>query len=129
MPEEEYFVIYDGDCGFCEKTVSIIKSLDWFSKLRFLPFQQEGILLKFNELTKEKCEKEIYLLKKHDKGYKYYAGYDAFKIMTVLLPSTFLISPFFFLPGVVQVGRIIYRKIAENRHKISIGNKACKIKD
>ena len=128
MSKERYFVIYDGDCGFCQSTVDLVKKLDWLSKFNFIPFQSEDVFKKFNKLNKEKCEKEIYLVKEVNGEQNYYGGYDAFKIMAVYLPVTFLISWFFFLPPVVQIGRIVYRLIAENRHKIKVGNKFCKPK-
>ena len=119
----KYIVIFDGDCGFCQSTVNLIKKLDWLKSFEFTPFQNEGVLKKYNSVTKEMCEKEIYLVSENG---KYYGGYDAFKIMSVYLPLTFLISWFFFLPGVVQIGRLVYKLIAKNRHKIKIGNKVCK---
>ena len=119
-------VIYDGDCGFCQATVEVIKKLDWFQRFNFAPFQKEGVLKKHNSLTKEMCEKEIYLCEENRDKKKYYGGYDAFKIMSLYIPVTFLISWFFFLPGVVQMGRSSYKKIASNRHLISL-NKKCQI--
>ena len=117
-------IIYDGDCGFCQSTVDFIRKLDWLNKFDFVPFQQEGILKQHTYLTQEMCEQEIYLYKKDSN--KYHGGYDAFKIMTLYIPLTFTFSWFFFLPGVVHLGRIVYRIVAKNRHKIKIGNKSCK---
>ena len=119
----QQIVIYDGDCGFCQSTVNTLKKLDWLKSFIFIPFQNETVLTKYPFITKEMCEKEIYLVSENK---KYYGGYDAFKIMSVYLPLTFLISWFFFLPGVVQIGRLVYKLIAKNRHKIKIGNKVCK---
>ena len=128
MSKTKYIVIYDGDCGFCQSTVNVIKKSDWLNKFTFVPFQQEDwVLKKYSELTKEMCEKEIYLVIDKETNKKYYGGYDAFKRMTLFLPVTLLISRFFFLPGVTNLGRIIYRLIAENRHKIKIGELTCKI--
>ena len=128
MFNEKYTVIYDGDCSFCQSTVNIIKSLDWLNKFDFIPFQDENVFKKYGYLNKNKCEKEIYLIREinSSKVYFYYGGYDAFKIMTLFLPVTFLISWFFFLPGVSHLGRIVYKLIAQNRHKIKIGKKVCK---
>lgn len=123
MSKETYLVIFDGDCGFCKRTVDLIKKLDWLKKFEFVPFQAKGILEKNKQITKEMCEKEIYLVKPEG---KYFGGYDAFKIMTVFMPSTFLISWFFFLPGVTHIGRFVYKLIAKNRHKIRIGDVVCK---
>lgn len=126
MSNEKHIVIFDGDCGFCLSAVKAVKNLDWLDKFEFVPFQNNEVLKKYNKLTKEMCEKEMFFI--HPSG-NYYGGYDAFKHMSVYVPVTFLISWFFFLPGVVQIGRSVYKIIAENRHKIKIGdsNKHCKI--
>lgn len=121
--KEELSVIYDGDCGFCQATVNLLRKLDWLKKFKFTPFQSEGVFETYPDLTKEMCEREIYLIFPNG---KHYGGYDAFKYMSLYLPLTFLISWLFFLPGITQTGRILYRLIAENRHKIRIGNKVCK---
>lgn len=121
---KKYSVIYDGDCGFCQATVNFVKKLDWLRKFDFIPFQMEGVFEKYDQINKERCKKELFLIKPNG---KYYGGYDGFKIMSVYMPLTFLISWFFFLPGITQIGRMIYKIIAENRHKIRIGKKICKV--
>jgi predicted DCC family thiol-disulfide oxidoreductase YuxK len=123
MNKEEFSVIYDGDCGFCQTTVNLLRKLDWLKKFRYFPFQGEGVFKTFPMLTKEMCQREMFLVMPNG---KFYGGYDAFKIMTLYFPVTFLISWFFFLPGIIHIGRFVYRRIAENRHKIKIGNKVCK---
>lgn len=128
MPTKaNYYVIYDGDCGFCQSTVNVIKKIDWLQKLQFIPFQNEKTFKNFKELTSEMCQKEIFLVKQDGENKKYFPGYDAFKRMTLLIPIAFLASWFFYLPGIVQAGRFIYKIVAKNRHKIKINNKACKI--
>ena len=123
-----YPVIYDGDCGFCQATVNLVKKLDWLNRFEFIPFQNENVFKKYVYLIKEKCKKEIFLIKGDLRNKKnYYGGYDAFKWISLFLPITFLVSWVFFLPGVVQIGRIVYRVVAENRHKIKLGDKVCKI--
>ena len=125
--KKTYPVIYDGDCGFCQATVSFVKKFDWLNKFQFIPFQEQNVFKKYTHLTKENCEKEIYLIKGDVGDVKnYYGGYDAFKIMTLFLPVTFLISWFFFLPPVVQMGRMVYKMVAKNRHRIKLGDKVCK---
>lgn len=122
-----YFVVYDGDCGFCQSTVNLIKKFDWLHKFDFIPFQDEKVFKTFNELTAEMCQKEIFLVKSKDSTKKYFPGYDAFKMMMLFIPVTIPFSWFFFLPGVVQIGRVIYKIVAKNRHKIKLGDKTCKI--
>ena len=124
----KHSVVYDGDCGFCQSSVDLIKKLDWLNKFEFIPFQREGVFKKYKKLTKDMCEKEIYLVENKVNDLKnYYAGYDAFKKMSVYIPLTFIMSWFFFLPVVSHIGRRVYKVIAANRHKIRLGNKACKI--
>ena len=124
---KNYFVIYDGDCGFCQSTVSFVKKIDWLKKIKFVPFQDEKIFKDFKELTQEMCKKEIFLVRLDENGKKYFSGYDAFKMMTLFIPITMLFGWFFFLPGVVQIGRMVYKIIARNRHRIKLGDKNCKI--
>lgn len=119
-------VLYDGDCGFCQKSVQIIQSLDWLKKFSFVPFQKDDLLNNYKDLSIDRCKKEIILVIENEKEKFYFGGYDAFKRMTVYLPLTFLLSWFFFLPPVAWFGRIVYKKIAENRHRISIGSSKCK---
>ena len=125
--KSSYFVIYDGDCGFCQRVVELIKKFDWLQKFKFIPFQDEKTFKIFEELTSEMCQKEIFLCHVNKNSRKYFPGYDAFKIMTLFVPVTMLFSWFFFLPGIVQFGRMIYKIVARNRHRIKIGNKSCKI--
>ena len=127
LAKSNYFVIYDGDCGFCQSIVNLIKRFDWLRKLDFIPFQNEKTFTDFNELTPEMCQKEIFLCKKNKNGRKYFPGYDAFKMMTLFIPVTMLFSWFFFLPGVVQLGRVVYKIVAKNRHRIKFGDKTCRI--
>jgi len=124
---KSYFVIYDGDCSFCQSTVNLIKKFDWLGKFKFVPFQDEKTFKAFEELTPEMCKKELFLVRVNGDEKKYFPGYDAFKMMTLFIPLTMLFSWFFFLPGIVQIGRIIYKIVARNRHRIKVGNKSCKI--
>ena len=121
------YVIYDGDCGFCQSTVNVIKKIDWLQKFKFVPFQDKKTFKIFEELTPEMCQQEIFLVKLKGNEKIYFPGYDAFKMMTLFIPATMIFSWFFFLPGIVQIGRIIYKIVAKNRHRIKAGDKACKI--
>ncbi len=121
---KELVVIFDGDCGFCQSIVNVLKKIDWLKKFKYIPFQEENVFNKYNQLTVEMCQKEMFLIKPTG---EYYGGYDAFKIMSIYLPITFLVSWFFFLPGVTCIGRCVYKFIAENRHKIRVGKMVCKV--
>ena len=128
MKHKNLAIIYDGGCGFCQSSVDVIRKLDWFKNFEFVTFLESNTFKKYKHLTQEKCEKEMYLVSGSPESEKnYFGGYDAFKIISVYLPITFLISWFFFLPGIVQLGRIIYRLIARNRHKIKLVGKTCNI--
>ena len=129
MQLNKHVVIYDGDCGFCQKSIQIVQKLDWLKKLNCIPFQTENLLQSYKDLSIERCKKEIILVIETKEGKTYFGGYDAFKKMIVYFPLTFLFSWFFFLPPVARVGRIVYKKIAENRHRIKISGAACKIEN
>ncbi len=122
--KDTYNVIFDGDCGFCQSSVNFIKRLDWLNKFQFIPFQDKKQFQNYKQLTEEMCKKEMFLVK--PKG-NHYGGYDAFRIIFVFIPVTFVVSWIFFLPGITQIGRAVYKLIAKNRHKIKINGSSCKI--
>lgn len=117
----KHVVVFDGDCGFCKSSVNVIRKLDWLKKISYIPFQQEGVFNKYKFLTKEMCSKELFLILPSGKCY---GGYDAFNRILLILPITFLFSWFFFLPGIIQVGKWTYKLIAKNRHRFGSG-KVC----
>lgn len=110
-------VLFDGDCAFCQKTVRILKKLDWLGKLQFQNCREpENIPPNSANLHAERMLEEMHLLTP-DRA-NAYAGFKAVRWIFARLPLTWIAWPFMFIPGVPQIGQKIYLFIARHRYKI-----------
>lgn len=110
-------VLYDGQCAFCQRSVAILKNLDWLRKLSFQDARQVDQL----PATQPPLEPARLLDEMHlvpPSGSPVYAGFYAFRWMSWRLPLCWLIAPFLYLPGVPWLGSKIYLWVARNRFKL-----------
>ena len=109
-------VIYDGDCGICEKFRKLVERLDWLHQFECRPFQNEESYLRSVNLSTEDCQKELKLIEdpKH-----IYGGANAAIRMCLKLPLLTIVGIIFSLPPFLQIARWLYPKIAENRYRFS----------
>lgn len=110
-------VLFDGDCAFCQKTVSILKRLDWGKALEFRSCREpENIPPNEANLDAAKMLEEMHLLTPDRK--KAYAGFAAFRYMAGRIPLLWAIYPLLYFPGVPQLGNRAYLWIAKNRFNL-----------
>ncbi len=110
-------VLFDGTCAFCQKSVSILKRLDWRGRLVFQEAQQKSewppsaVPLKLSNLLEE-----MHVVSP-DREHTY-GGFAAFRFMAWRLPVLWPVAPLFYLPGVPWIGNKAYRFIAKHRYQI-----------
>ncbi len=111
---KKYFVIYDNLCLFCNNAKRLIELLDWFSLIKTVPIY-DAEELKRSELPivpQEDLLKEMHLI---SKGGAVLKGFYACRKIGLLLPLTFPLALFLFIPGIALLGEKIYSYIANNR--------------
>lgn len=110
-------VLFDGDCAFCQKTVSILKRLDWGRKLEFRSCREPANIPP-NEANLEphRLLEEMHLLTPDRK--KAYAGFRAFRWMAGRIPLLWAMYPLLYFPGVPQLGERAYLWVAKNRFNL-----------
>lgn len=110
-------VLFDGDCAFCQKTVGILKKLDWFKRLAFQNCRDvANIPTNTANLDAEQMLEEMHLLTPtRDKAY---AGFRAVRWIFGRLPLMWPAWPLMFIPGIPYVGQKIYLWIARNRFQL-----------
>lgn len=144
---EKNFLIYDGDCGFCQNSINLLEKL-LGDKLEYIPgFKLEenfygiskeslGHSIKFFEHIekrnpsnpKEKILK--YEFKEvHEEAIIYHGAYAVLKALSYSPLSSWLLFLYKYFPGFSAVSEGVYTVIARNRHEISklTGATACKI--
>jgi predicted DCC family thiol-disulfide oxidoreductase YuxK len=110
-------VIFDGDCAFCQKSVSLLRRLDWFRRLTYVNFREpDNPLLKSPLLEGAPLVEEMHLLTPD--GSRVYHGFGAFRWLAWRLPALCLIAPLLYIPGVPRLGQKVYLWIARNRFRL-----------
>lgn len=109
------FVLYDGHCGLCLRSVCILHLCDWLDRLSLVDFRnREKAKQIAPDVTENALDKSMHI--KLPNG-SYRTGFDAFRTLTWKLPPLWIVAPFLYLPGIPQVGRKAYASIAERRKK------------
>jgi predicted DCC family thiol-disulfide oxidoreductase YuxK len=132
-PKAPVAVLYDGDCGFCDRTRRFMTALDLERLFNWQPFQHAKNLY---GISTEALRQRLYLVN----GNKQYSGFAAFKIMALYNPLTYLLMlaalmlpqgaylhhrswvaisfVLFFSPIFAPVGEAVYAIVARNRNHI-----------
>ena len=107
-------VIFDGDCGFCQRSVRLGRSLDWLCKIDWRARLEPGLRNKFPQVSSEETQNRMVSIRPDGKTY---GGFFAVRDIAIRLPLTFLPAILLYIPGVSLLGVPAYRWIAKNRHR------------
>lgn len=116
-------LLFDGDCGFCQKAAEASQSVLFRATLTATPFQRTG-LGEFG-LTPQRCEETLHVI---DPRGGVRTGSDA--VAEVLLASRFpwpFLGRVLYLPGVRRLAQGFYARVARNRHRLPGGSTACRL--
>jgi len=106
-------LIYDGNCQFCQKTITKIKVMDLWATLKFINFHDVTEMQTLHpELTEEKVKRRVYLI---DERGRISGGFDAFRKLSLSMPMLYPVIPIFFFPGMRFFGNLFYRFFARHR--------------
>jgi predicted DCC family thiol-disulfide oxidoreductase YuxK len=110
-------VLYDGLCPLCQRSVRVLKRLDWRHKLHFqdcrdtanlpasaVPLELKTMLEEMHVVTPDRQ--------------RAYAGFAAFRWIAWRIPVTMPLTPLLYLPGVPWLGRKVYLWVAKNRYNL-----------
>jgi predicted DCC family thiol-disulfide oxidoreductase YuxK len=107
-------ILYDGQCPLCQKSVAILKRLDWLDRLTYHDARQSDTLPESEiPLDPQKLLEEMHLLTSDRK--QVYVGFFAFRWIAARIPVLMGLFPLLFLPGVPALGTRVYRWVAKNR--------------
>ncbi|PIQ76169.1 hypothetical protein COU78_01265 [Candidatus Peregrinibacteria bacterium CG10_big_fil_rev_8_21_14_0_10_49_24] len=109
----KFSVLFDGKCGFCQRSVFVLKMLDFLHRLSLVDFHNvEARKAVAPELTFEELDKAMHI---YLPGGRVEKGFDAFRIIAWHLPALWIAVPFLYIPGIPPIGRRIYAEIAKRR--------------
>jgi len=110
-------VLYDGQCPLCLKSVRILRSLDWFTRLEFVDVRDTTLPDLHNPLVVgAPLLDQMHVLTPD--GSAIYGGFAAFRWLAWRLPPLFPLAPLLYVPGIPWLGDRIYKWVARNRFRL-----------
>ena len=102
-------VLYDGNCGFCQRSARLLQTLDILNGLEWVDFRRTKV-----DVDLERLEHEMAAIARG----RTYFGFSAYRAISWRLPILWPLLPFLYLPGVPVLGEAVYKRIARRRHDI-----------
>lgn len=107
-------IIFDGQCGFCIRSLKIVNALDLYHSFRFYDANQSETLTRFPVLRGASVAEAMYAIVE---GEALRSGFFAFRRLIWNIPLTWLLIPVFYFPGASLLGPHLYAWVARNRSK------------
>ena len=108
-------ILYDGACGFCDRSVRTLRAMDVWERLAPRPIQTSLSVLETHGVAVDRALDQIHILE----GDRLYQGFYAVRRFARATPYLAPISPLLYLPGIPALGERVYAYIATRRHDIS----------
>ena len=105
-------VFYDGDCGFCTRSVRVLEAMDILKRLELMNFRNPSVQKANPDLDLVRCERELVV---RDAQGSWFGGFYAFRWMAWRLPPLWLLAPLAYIPGVPALGDRVYKWVANHR--------------
>lgn len=108
-------IFFDGGCGFCRKSVSILWHLDVLRRCELHDIINDWNVVssRFPQLDREACFEDMHVVTPSGHIHR---GYDGYRSLAWALPATWILLPTLYLPPVRLLGCKIYRHVATHRH-------------
>ena len=106
-------VIFDGECGFCRRSIRIGASLDWLGLIEWRARSELDVAKNFPRISSEESlNRMVSILPDGQTRDGFFAARD----IMLRLPLTFPPALLLYIPGVSLLGVPAYKWIAKNRH-------------
>jgi predicted DCC family thiol-disulfide oxidoreductase YuxK len=109
-------VFYDGQCRLCQKSVALLKKLDWRKVLVYVDVREKDHpAVKTLPVSNGQLLQEMHVLTPRK---EIHHGFYAFRWMAWKLPLLWPVVPFLYLPGIPKIGQRVYLWVARNRFRL-----------
>jgi predicted DCC family thiol-disulfide oxidoreductase YuxK len=115
-------IIFDGQCGFCIRSLQIVRALDIRKALRFHEANRPETLELFPELRGAALAEAMYACVQGEPPHR---GFFAFRRLLWFSPLMWPLIPLFYFPGVSLPGERIYAWVARNRKDFGCESDLC----
>jgi predicted DCC family thiol-disulfide oxidoreductase YuxK len=106
-------VLFDGQCGLCDRAVFIITAADALRRVTFVDYHDHTAATRIApNATKADLARSMHV--RFPDG-TVLDGFDAYRRLCWHIPWFWALLPFLYLPGITPIGRMIYRFVAAHR--------------
>lgn len=106
-------MIYDGDCGFCKRSMALFLAFDGLSQIKTRNYHVNPSLV----VSNEEADKALYTVTANNEAIP---GFDAYRYVVVRVPGMWWFMPLYYIPVLSRlIGRPIYNYIAAHRMQVS----------
>jgi predicted DCC family thiol-disulfide oxidoreductase YuxK len=118
-------LIYDGQCGFCRRSLRVARRLDPRRRLRFHDAtMRDSVLREFPELAGADLADAMFTV---DERRRVYRGFFAFRRLIWESPLMWPLLPLFYAPGSGLLGPRVYAWVARNRQRLGCESDICEL--
>lgn len=110
---KDMYVVYDGNCKLCRRTIATFRVFDIFGRLTFLNALDEQALATHNLfwLDSQALLADMHAVLKANS----WKGFYAYRVLAARIPIFWPILPLLYVWPVPQIGKRIYRRVADSR--------------
>jgi predicted DCC family thiol-disulfide oxidoreductase YuxK len=118
-------VIYDGQCGFCVRSLTICRALDVRGALQFHDANaRQQVIAAFPELRDADFDNAMFTVAPDRSVTR---GFFAFRRILWESPLMWLFLPVLYFPGTGWIGPKVYAWIARNRRRFGCSTETCEL--
>ena len=111
-------LVYDGQCGICQRAVAAIRTLDAAGTIETVASQEKGVGARFNAIPTVAFDEAMHLISADGTTW---SGALAVEELLRVLPRTRWFAPVFYVPLVRGIADRLYRWVARNRYRLGCG--------
>lgn len=109
----DMYVVYDGNCKLCRRTITTLKVFDIFGRLTFVNALNDETLTTHNLLW---LDSQALLADMHAVlQRRSWKGYNAYRVIAARIPIFWPILPLLYVWPIPEIGKGIYRRVADSR--------------
>ena len=109
-------LIFDDRCGFCQKSAQLLRHLDWFGTIEFVPLGQADELMEQHSISIQTMKDAMHYVSPLG---QVASGAEAFCVFGKKIPFLFPIALMLHLPFALRLAERVYSKVAARRHVLS----------
>ena len=111
-----HIILYDDECPMCTFQMRLLSWLDWRNVLALVPLSSPRAAEAAPALTREDLRAAIHCV---TDGGRIHRGARCLRFAGMRLPLLFPLALVLWIPGVIQIAEVIYKKVSENRYVLS----------